>query len=508
VSSLRSSEITQNEKHSIAASLQARTAYRLKPISRPNIACFSKIQPRVWLYFYGLVVGLLAFSVSGAGIYLGNTTMFITGTFVWLLWFGLMFMICIPSLNLVMAPKIRWFKRGALTLMILFILAGIAELIAVRPIPLQMIEKYGKDSGLIQLFVNFAHSFRFNDGIALTQQAASNFVEGKNPYENANVVTAFQGFGQGSGEQVTPLRVGALEQTFPYPTSQQLDQLWQQAINNPGQVPPEFESKYNYPAGSFLLPAPFLLLGVHDLRIVYLIYTIAALAYVTWLLRKNGWLIFILGVLASLQLWNSTATGETGTLWFALLLVAWISIKKNWWLSALAMGLAATTKQISWFFLPFYLVLIFKSCGLRPLLKMSGVIAGVFLITNLPFIIEGPKLWLASVMAPMMDNMFPTGSGIVSFVLSGFVDIRSSLVFGIIEAIVLIGGAIWYYRRCAKYPHTGLILAILPLFFAWRSIQSYFFCVDIVLLAAIILESENLRLARAIRPSLPEKYPA
>lgn len=491
---------TQNGKHAELTLPQAVRADRPKTIRWRKTAFLDDVQPRVWLYFYALLVGLVAFSLSGIGIYLRNTIMLLSGTFIWLLWFVLMFMICIPSLNRLIAPKIRWLRRGAITLMILFILVGVGELIAVRPIPLQLLAQYGKDSGLIQLLVNFAHSFHYNDGIALTQQATQNVIEGKNPYDNANVITAFQQSGQGSGELVTPLQVGVLSQDFPYPSTTQLNQLWKQASNNPEQVPPEFESKYNYPAGSFLLPAPFLLLGVQDLRIVYLVYLLAALVWVIWLLRRSGWLVFVFGVLASLQLWNSMASGETDTLSLALLLIAWILIKKNWWLSALVMGLAVATKQTAWFFLPFYLIFIFKSAGTKPLVKISGIIGCLFLAANLPFIINGPQIWLSSLTAPMADSMFPTGSGIITFVLSGMVNIQSSMVFGIIEAVVLIGGAIWYYHHCQKHPSTGLVLAIFPLFFAWRSIQSHFFLMDIVLLGAIIFENFQEKEPAEIEP--------
>lgn len=129
------------------------------------------------------------------------------------------------------------------------------------------------------------------------------------------------------------------------------------------------------------------------------------------------------------------------------------------------------------------------------------IIIVVFLATNLPFIVMDPSLWFDSVVAPVTDNMFPLGVGIVSIVLGGFVDIQSPLPFAIIEWIIAFLVLIWYFFKCSRYPQTGLILAVLPLFFAWRSLWGYFFYVDIIILTAIMLneygaatESEPARL--------------
>ena len=485
---MKSSGITQEERPLVLSSPCPGPVTASKVVSWIRTTIY-QVQPRVWLYFYGLLFGLVAFAMSGLGMYFDSTSYRLIGTFLWILWFALMFAMCVPSADRIIARGIRWFRGGALAVMVLFMLLGLGELIVLKPFPLQLIGRSVSDSSIVQPLVNFVSTLRFNDGLALTQQATENIVTGKNPYENANVITAFQRFGQGAGDQVTPLQVGVLSDSFPYPTSEQLDRLWQQASTTPEKVPPEFESKFNYPAGAFLLPAPFFLLGVQDLRVAYTFYVLTSLAGVIWLLRRRNWLVFVFGILAGLQFWNALVRGEIGMLWFAPFLLAWVLLlEKHWWLSAVAIGLAVIAKQTAWFFVPFYLIFVFRSIGLKPLLKMGSVVGGIFLAANLPFIVAGPRLWVASVFAPMMDSMFPTGSGIISFVLSGLVDIRSPLVFTVIEAVVFIGGTIWYYFNCRKYPWSALVLGIFPLFFAWRSIQSHFLLVDIVLLSLLLLE--------------------
>ena len=158
------------------------------------------------------------------------------------------------------------------------------------------------------------------------------------------------------------------------------------------------------------------------------------------------------------------------------------------------MGIAVAIKQVAWFFLPFYLILIFREEGFRKTLSSLAVIAVAFLILNVPYIIGDPKLWLASVMSPMTDNLFPLGVGIITLVTGGIVDTQSPLIFSMLELIVFGLAIIWYFRYCLRYPNTGPILAILPLFFAWRSLWPYFFYVDFIVLIAVIFNEYGKRL--------------
>ena len=68
-------------------------------------------------------------------------------------------------------------------------------------------------------------------------------------------------------------------------------------------------------------------------------------------------------------------------------MVAWLALNKNYWLSAICLGLAVATKQTAWF-VSFYLILLFKTQGVKRLLTVLSIIAGVFVVTNLPFAIE------------------------------------------------------------------------------------------------------------------------
>jgi uncharacterized membrane protein len=152
------------------------------------------------------------------------------------------------------------------------------------------------------------------------------------------------------------------------------------------------------------------------------------------------------------------------------------------------MGIAVATKQVAWFFVPFYLILLFRFLAWKKAALGMGLVAAVFAAFNLPFIIAGPSLWLGSVLSMMKDALFPSGWGAITLVLQGWVNIQSPLPFTIMEVAVLVAAIVWYWRNARAYPYLGVVLSIVPLFFAWRSLWPYFLYVDIILLAVVMQE--------------------
>jgi hypothetical protein len=343
-----------------------------------------------------------------------------------------------------------------------------------------------QDSDFSELLVSLDNVFGYNDATALTHQATANLLDGKNPYAEANIVSAMEDY-HGATDKITPLRTGRFADVFPYPSAEQLEQFWEETRQDPGQVPVEVESNYNYPAGSFLVPAPFVLLGINDFRIIYLILLVPVLAYVIVKVGPDLRVHLIFALLASLELWNALAAGETGFIYFPFLFLGWILYRRNLWLSALFIAIAVAVKQMAWFVLPFYLILIFRTIGLRQTVTVGLIIIGVFLTANGAFIAADPGLWFSSVCAPITHDMFPLGVGIISLVTGGAADIQSPLLFNIMEIAVAAIAVVWYFCKCRRYPEAGLLLAVLPLFFAWRSLWGYFFYIDVIILASVML---------------------
>jgi uncharacterized membrane protein len=447
--------------------------------------------PRTLLFYFAVLILLLSVAISELGFALNNPIIFIAGTLVLALWFEIIFIALLPETNNALVKYTNQLKRGALIIFVLLILIGLSEALSIIIVIPCLIHDQNVTVGFHQLLMEVEDGYKYNDASALSLQAVESLLHGQNPYARSNIIRALSKY-NASYDRVTPLRTGSLSKVFPAPQDSQLEQIWNKANHHPDLIPVELESRVCYPAASFLLPAPFIFLGIEDIRVVYAIFFLAGLAYAIWVIPKEKRLLFIGVALISLELWNSLADGgELGNLCFPFLMVAWLALNKNYWLSAICLGLAVATKQTAWFFVPFYLILLFKTQGVKRLLTVLSIIAGVFVVTNLPFAMNDPKIWIISVMSPMTDKMFPLGSGLITVVTSGLINIQSQLPFTILEGIAFVVAVIWYFKYCRSYPQTGIILAIIPLFFAWRSLFSYFFYVDLIALAYIMVNDHT-----------------
>jgi hypothetical protein len=452
----------------------------------------SHSSPRINLFFIAIFFKIIASALSAIGFVLLSPAFTVSGTFVWLFFFTVLFLVASPGVDAYLKDRLRWLKPTAITIAVLFCVISLVLIAIAVTIGIKSLGTDKPEAEISRLMTSLDNVYGYNDATALSHQAAENLLDGKNPYALSNIVTATIEYNAAT-DKLTPLRVGRFADVFPYPTADQLKQLWQEAAQDPTHVPPELESKFNYPAACFLLPAPFVWLGVGDLRFVFIILLVPALAYVIYKVPGCYRLIFIAALIASVELWNSLAGGETGFLYFPFLLLAWVLYRRHIWISAICMAVAIATKQITWFLLPFYFIVIFRTMDAKRTLGVIGIVVGVFIAANAWFIAADPSLWLSSIFAPVTENMFPLGVGIISLVTSGLVTIDSPLIFSIIEIVVLFLAIVWYYFNCRRYPDTAPVLSVLPLFFAWRSLWGYFFYFDIIMLAAILINEYGRR---------------
>jgi uncharacterized membrane protein len=451
-----------------------------------NIFSQSQSTPRIRLFFIAIFLKIAASALSGVGFVLVSSAFSVTGTFVWLVFFAVLLLIALPGTDIYLRERLRWLKPVANAIAISFCVIGLALIAIALTIGFKSLGTENHESDISRLMTSLGGVFGYNDATALSQQAAVNLLDGENPYAESNVITAMIDY-HGESDKLTPLRQGRFADVFPYPAASQLDQLWQQAKQDPSRVPSELESKFNYPAGFFLLPSPFIWIGVDDLRLIFLILLIPTLVYVTFKVPDRYRLYFVAALIASLELWSSLAAGETGFLYFPFLLLGWVLYRRNLWVSAVFMAIAVATKQVTWFLLPFYFIVIFRTMDARKTLGVIGIVAGIFIAANAWFITSDPSLWLSSVFAPVTDKMFPIGVGTVSLVTGRIVNVTSPLPFSIIELGVFFAAIVWYWFNCRRYPDTAPVLSVLPLFFAWRSLWGYFFYVDLITLAAILI---------------------
>jgi hypothetical protein len=433
-------------------------------------------------------------AISYLGIAHHSLFLLIIGVIIWLTWFTVIILVALPKTDQFLQNQLRWLKRATVVIFFTLLLLGLVEIAFLSAVGSGALSNDWLDRIMPGLETKIDDVFIYNDSAALCHQAVENTIDGHNPYAESNIVEAIIKFNI-PVDNVTPLRQGRFAEAFPYPEKDELEEVWQEAINSNDNVPEEFESKLNYPAGSIVLSAPFFLIGLDDIRIIGFLYILPVLFYVVFQAPRHLRIILAVAILVSLDLWSSLINGGAGFLVFPFVLLTWILWRKHLLLSALFMGLAISMKQLAWFFLIFYIILILRTMGLRKLLWVMVIIAGVFLAINLPFMLDDPKLWITSIFAPVTDNLFPLGVGIVSFVTAGIIEIQSPLIFTVMEITILVCAVIWYLYYCPRYPYTGLILALIPLFFAWRSLTAYFLYVDIIILAAIIINEYSSKVS-------------
>ncbi len=311
-----------------------------------------------------------------------------------------------------------------------------------------------------------------NDGTSLDTNAAILLLEGRNPYTDSNMVDLARRFPI-QPDWTTPLRHGQFANRLDYPSMSDLQSVLDTDLR--AKSTPEFESEVSYPSLSFLTLVPFVALHDYNVLPFYLL-SYMALVAIGWKLARRElrpWLLLL--ALANVPMWTSTTGGNLDIFAILLVVMAWL-FRNRRWSSALLFGLALASKQTAWFFLPFYAILLFRQYGLKEVFYRMTVAAGVFLLFNLPFILWNPHAWLSGMLTPLDSYMFPMGVGIIDFSITHLLPYFNQPVYTMLEASAMLGSLLWYWRICRKHPEAALLLAVLPLFLAWRSLPSYFYC--------------------------------
>lgn len=311
-----------------------------------------------------------------------------------------------------------------------------------------------------------------NDGTSLDTNAAMLLIQGHNPYTDSNIINVVRQFPI-EAYWTTPLRVGQFSDRLEYPTASDFRSVL--ATDLKAGFAPEFESKVSYPALSFLTLVPFIWLNIYNVLAFYLLCYIVIVA-IAWKIARpelRPWVLLL--SLANVSMWISVSSGNLDIFNILLIILAWLLRERGWW-SALFLGLALSSKQLSWFFVPFYALMIWRQYNFMEAVRRLSIAGVVSLLINLPFILWNPHAWIAGIMAPISDPMFPEGVGLISLSTTPLLPIFPPMVYDVLELGAMLVALIWYWRICKERPEAAMVLAIIPLFFAWRSLSSYFYC--------------------------------
>ncbi len=324
-----------------------------------------------------------------------------------------------------------------------------------------------------------------NDGTSLDTNAAILLLEGHNPYTDSNMIDLARRFPI-QPDWTTPLRTGQLAHRIDYPSMSDLQSILDTDLRAANM--PEFEARVSYPALSFLTLVPFVIFKDYNVLPFYLLSYLALVA-IAWKFARRElrpWVLLL--ALANVPMWTSTVGGNLDVFSMLLVTLAWF-LRERRWSSALVLGLALATKQTAWFFVPFYAILLFRQYGLKESLYRLTIAGSVFFLCNLPFILWNPQAWLAGISAPLDPLMFPMGVGIVGLSITHLIPYLPQSLYTVLEALAMLGSLVWYWRICRKHPEAVMLLAIVPLFFAWRSLPSYFYCAAFPLYILMVARS-------------------
>jgi hypothetical protein len=311
-----------------------------------------------------------------------------------------------------------------------------------------------------------------NDGTSLGVNAASLLLQGRNPYTDSNIVDVARQFAI-QPNWTTPLRQGQFANALDYPSMDELNAVFKRGLETG--AAPELESRVSYPALSFLTLVPFVLFQHYNVLPLSLVSYLVIVSCGCYAARPalRPWILLL--ALANVPMWSSILGGNFDILTYLFIIMSWLLCGRSR-TSALFLGLALASKQIAWFFVPFYMVMIWRTEGLKSMLGRVTLAGVVALVINLPFILWNPAAWYAGVLAPLLDPMFPFGVGLVNLGVTHLLPYFPARVYQVLEAGVFCALLAYYWRIGRWRPEAAMLLAVVPLFFAWRSLPSYFYC--------------------------------
>ncbi|MHB8361807.1 MAG: glycosyltransferase 87 family protein, partial [Thermoplasmataceae archaeon] len=256
------------------------------------------------------------------------------------------------------------------------------------------------------------------DEIAVSTFAAKLFLEGKDPYSNANMAPVFSTYFRPAG--YTPTLFGGVMNTLIYPGMSVL----------------------------VFIPVVLLKLPNYSMLLVFSMIAFAGVFY-EYYKKKMVDLIPFLAVMIAIAaaIFGFSMGGTTDILWITFLIFAYLT-RKNPWLSGIFFGLSLSSKQTPIVILPFFLYFMYKENGSKHSSIPKFIIGGAvsFMATNLPFILMSPTDWLRNVLVAAYQPIIGVGIGFSEPSFIGMVNIPS-----IFFTTMFVAVAIFFFIAYVRY---------------------------------------------------------
>ena len=248
------------------------------------------------------------------------------------------------------------------------------------------------------------------DEIAVSTYAAKLFLEGKDPYSNANMAPVFNSFFRPSG--YTPTLFGGVMNTLIYPGMSVIA----------------------------FIPVVVLNLPNYSMLLVFSMIAFAGVFY-EYYKKKIVDLVPFLAVMIAIaaEIFGFSMAGTTDILWITFLIFAYIT-RKNPWLSGIFFGLSLSSKQTPIIILPFFLYFLYRENKSKHISVPEFLILAVasFFATNIPFILMSPKDWLRNVLVAAYQPVIGVGIGFSEPSFLGVINIPSIFFTTMFVAVAML----------------------------------------------------------------------
>ncbi|BCU67014.1 hypothetical protein HS7_04510 [Sulfolobales archaeon HS-7] len=316
---------------------------------------------------------------------------------------------------------------------------------------------------------NYPWVGNFSDEYAIGLCAALQLLHGLNPYLPSVTAHALTRFNVPTRYQ-TPTLYGKVVTFVNYPAMSFLIYVLPLITN----IPPELFL--------FIIPVIFIVVLSRDLPG-------DTLAGITAIMLLN------------MQWFTFKSPPPVDFLWsFSLGIASYFLFKRKFSTAGALYGLSLSFKQIGAYALFPLAYFVFREGGKKSLISSAFSCVGIFLLTNLPFLVMNPTIYLHDVLTPISGDLIGIGSGISQLSFLG-IYYMPPIYYTFVQFFFLIILWISYAKYYEKLKYALFGLPVLPLLFNYRVLISYLLLWIIPSSIPLIKATE----ARSTEISIPRK---
>ncbi len=262
-----------------------------------------------------------------------------------------------------------------------------------------------------------------------------------------------------------------------------------------------YVSNLSYPSLSFLYLVPQVAMGYSNLFFTTSLFVLLA-GLILVLVPKPEY--SLLGGLSFHFFVNVLQFSGVEFTWLSMLLLSIWLWRPRRYLSLVFLGVSYAFKQIPWFTAPFLAIWILKENdtlrkGLIQNIKQFGVVGTVFLIPNLPFLLDNFPAWLQGVFTPLSSDGTLIQLGVGFSQLSLSLSYLPNSFFTAVMLLFIACSMMFYWLYFDEIKWVAWIMPSLILWFNYRSAGKYLLVLIPIMIFAYLAKNEKL-----ISPSLKE----